>query len=71
MAYHLLLVSIIVAAIVSFTTGEIDIFQPIVKISPAKNAGYLDDYFGYSVTAHQLFTNSSGLSLGDVLDQTL
>ena len=50
---------------------SVDVLKPIVKISPAKNTGTTDDSFGYSVTAHQLFTNSTGMSLQDILNNTL
>ena len=50
---------------------SVDVLKPIVKISPARNTGTTDDSFGYSVTAHQLFTNSTGMSLQDILNNTL
>ena len=51
---------------------SIDVLKPIAKISPAKlNDGTLDDHFGYSVTAHQFFTDSSGMSLEDILNKTV
>ena len=51
---------------------SIDVLKPIAKISPAKvNDDTLDDHFGYSVTAHQFFTNSSGMSLEEILNKTV
>ena len=51
---------------------SIDVLKPIARISPAKlNDGTLDDHFGYSVTAHQFFTDSSGMSLEDILNKTV
>ena len=50
---------------------SIDVLKPIVKISPAKRAGTLDDFFGYSVAAHQFFNDSSGMSLQSILEQTV
>ena len=50
---------------------SIDVLKPIVKISPAKRAGTLDDFFGYSVAAHQFFNDSSGMSLQEILEQTV
>ena len=50
---------------------SIDVLKPIVKISPAKRVDTLDDFFGYSVAAHQFFNDSSGMSLQDILEQTV
>lgn len=51
--------------------GSVDILKPITKISPARRVGDTVDSFGYSVTAHQLFEDPSGMSLEDILNQTL
>lgn len=50
---------------------SIDVLQPITKISPARRVGTTDDSFGYSVTVHQLFDSPSGMSMEDILNQTL
>ena len=50
---------------------SVDVLKPIVKISPARSAGTTDDSFGYSVTAHQLLSNFTGMSLQDVLSNTV
>lgn len=55
--------------LVSFSAGKFDVLKPILKMSPdSQNSG---DYFGYAAIAHQLFSNSTGMSLEDVLRQTL
>lgn len=50
---------------------SVDVLKPIVKISPAMSTGVSDDSFGYSVTAHQLFTNSTGLTFDEIISQTM
>lgn len=55
---------------------SVDVYKPILKLSPAfLNNSDLphprDDWFGYSVTVHQLFSDPSGLTMEQILDQTL
>ena len=73
---HLNLVSIsrlLFLFLLSYSDGleSIDVLKPITKISPARRAGTTDDSFGYSVTVHQLFDSPSGMSIEDILNQTL
>jgi hypothetical protein len=51
--------------------GHIDTHQPIVKISPALKTSSMNDYFSYSVTAHQLFADSTNMTFEEILSQTL
>lgn len=50
---------------------SVDTLKPITKISPARRVGDTVDSFGYSVTAHQLFEDPAGMSLQEILNQTL
>ena len=55
----------------SYSQSNIDILEPIVKISPVRNEGKYDDRFGYSVTAHQLVELSENDSFQKALDSTV
>lgn len=66
---------LLLLALTCFSDGagveSIDVYQPIAKISPARSTGMTNDSFGYSVAVHQLFENPDGMTLEEILNQTL
>ena len=75
MDMRLLLVAIVLCTVGIWSSkvaalSSIDLLNPIVRASPVKETKN-DDMFGFSFAVHQFFSNSSGLTREEALNQTV